>query len=270
MKKINLQSEIISFLDNLGASKVGFASANKGWEMATKGCHPKDIMPNCNSVIVIAARTGLNWYTTVNFEDKSVDIDRKTYRICFLFTEWLTLKLARLLEKHGYKTALPSDWHNKEKWVNKERKISRFSFKLAAFEAGIGIFGRNGVIITPEYGPGIRLGVLLTNAELPSSGRLEGFQPCKGCYLCAELCPAEAIDVSKPPPEGFLREKCIGFIYYLRKKTQNRVRYCGICFENCPTIDKEGFQVTSHGRLESLSKNEKEQLIHEWKFHHEK
>ena len=262
--KSDLELKILNFMHDLGTLKVGFASADKGWETAFDGCRPKDIMLNCRTVIVIATRTGPNWYLTTDFEGRSIDVDRKTYRICFLFTEWLTLKLARFMEKQGYEVVVPSEWTSEEKWANREKRIHGFSFKLAAFEAGIGVFGRNGVIITPECGPGIRLGVLLTNARLPPTGRLKEFQPCKDCRKCAELCPAKAIDVSKPPPTGFIRNKCLDFVYYLRKKTQDVIRYCGTCFENCPTLDEKGFQITNHKSLSWLDKNERERLIHEW------
>jgi len=253
----DLKLEIINYLEDLGVFKVGFASADKGWDTALQGCRPKDIMPNCNSVVVIATRTGINWYTSVKFEGKSIDVDGETYRICFLFTELVTLKLARFLEKRGYQVVVPSEWGSEEKWIDRDKEIYKFSFKLAAFEAGIGVFGRNGVIITPEYGPGIRLGVLLTDAELPPTGKLEEFQPCKSCYVCAKLCPVKAIDPSKKPPTGFLRELCINFNYYLRRKTRNRIRYCGICFENCPRLDREGFQILRHGSLASLNEEGK-------------
>lgn len=136
-----LKKEIVELLKNLGALKVGFASATACWKMAINGCRPTDIMPNCSSVRVLAVRTGLNYYQTANFENKSVDVDHKTYRICFLFAEWLTLKLSRFLEARGYKTVVPSEWISKEKWRDAKNKIHRFSLKLAAYEAGIGVFG---------------------------------------------------------------------------------------------------------------------------------
>lgn len=264
MNTNNLQSKIVDLSEHLGALKVGFASADKGWEMALEGCHPRDIMPSCNSVIVIATRVGPNWYLAADFEGVSVDIDGKTYRISFLFTEWLTLKLARFLEKHRYEVVVPSDWSHEEKWIDKEEETCRLSFKLAAFEAGIGVFGRSGIIITPECGPGIRLGVLLTNAKLSPTNRLKEFRPCKDCYKCAELCPANAIDASKPPPSGFIRRDCVYFVHYLRRKTRNRLYYCGICFENCPTINEKEFRITTHGSLRSLDGNERERIIGEW------
>jgi epoxyqueuosine reductase QueG len=261
-----LRKEIAELLKNLGALKVGFASATTGWKMTINGCRPTDIMPNCNSVIVLAVRTGLNYYQTANFENKSVDVDHKTYRICFLFAEWLTLKLSRFLEDRGYKTAIPSEWVGKEKWRDAKNKIHRFSLKLAAYEAGIGVFGRCGLIVTPELGPRIRLGALLTDAELDPTPKLEDFNPCRQCTRCAEICPVEAIDPTLPPPKGFNREKCVNFVYFLRKSTRNKIFYCGVCFENCPVANeaREGFRLQKLGSLRQIRKEVREKLLLTW------
>lgn len=258
---------ITNLMKRLGALKVGFSSVDSGWEMAIEGCHPKDIMPGCNSVIVLAIRSGLNDYLTTNFENISVDVDGKTYRISFLFAEWLTLKLSSFLREMGYKTVIPSEWGAKERWYNEKDKIHRFSFKLAAYESGIGVFGRCGLIVTPECGSRVRLGALLTDAKLPPTGRLADFNPCAGCLVCVKLCPIRAIDAEPPPPKGFDRHKCISFVYYLREKTKNRIYYCGICFENCPVASRKkvGFKLLTHKSLGRMEKNFRETLIKNWK-----
>jgi epoxyqueuosine reductase QueG len=256
-----IEMEITELLKNLGALKVGFASASGSLVKTGNGYCPREVMPECNSVIVLAVRTGLNYYQVANFEGKSIDVDGKTYRVCFLFTEWLTLRISKFLEDRGYKTmALLRE-------VSREKR-HKFSFKLAAYEAGIGVFGRCGLIITPECGPRIRLGVLLTDARLKPTGKLQDFDPCKKCQRCAELCPVKAIDPALSPPRGFDREKCVNFVNYLRKKTRNRIFYCGVCFDGCPVGSggEEGFELQKLGSLQQLKGEVKERLLKEWKF----
>jgi epoxyqueuosine reductase QueG len=262
----DLERAISGLMKSLGALKVGFSSVDSGWEMAIEGCHPKDIMPSCNSVIVLAIRSGLNEYLTTNFENMSVDVDGKTYRVSFLFAEWLTLKLSNFLRDGGYKTVVPSDWSSKERWYNEKDKIHRLSFKLAAYESGIGVFGRSGIIVTPECGPRIRLGALLTNAKLFPTGTLRDFDPCTGCQVCAKLCPIRAIDAGLPPPKGFDRRKCVSFVYHLREKTKNKIYYCGVCFENCPVAsgEKGGFELSAHGSLRKIKEETRKSLLNEW------
>jgi epoxyqueuosine reductase QueG len=251
----NIEAEITDFLRSLGALKVGFASVDQ--LEAENGYSPKRIMQECNSVIVVAVSTGLSYYLTANFEGRSIDVDGKTYRVCFLFTEWLTLRISKFLENRGYKTVVLL------REVNREKR-RKFSFKLAAYEAGIGVFGRCGLIITPECGPRIRLGVLLTDAKLRPTGRLQGFNPCQKCQTCAELCPVKAINPALPPSQGFDREKCVNFVNYLREKTQNRIFYCGVCFDNCPVgSGGEGFELRKLGSLRQLKGKVREKLLEE-------
>ena len=64
-----------------------------------------------------------------------------------------------------------------------------------AIEAGLGQFGRHGLLLTPEFGSSIRLGVILTNMPLvhdrPINFGIDNF--CDKCMRCALLCPASCI-----------------------------------------------------------------------------
>ena len=66
--------------------------------------------------------------------------------------------LAEFLQEKGCQTIVPAGFFNREKL------IQRLSLKLAAYEAGIGVYGRCGIIITPKYGPRVNFGVVLTDA----------------------------------------------------------------------------------------------------------
>lgn len=72
-----------------------------------------------------------------------------------------------------------------------------FSYKHAAQAAGLGRVGKQGLIITPEFGPRIRLTCCLTEAPLePTEGNTDG--ECDTCRICIETCPAGAL----AEPEG--------------------------------------------------------------------
>lgn len=67
-----------------------------------------------------------------------------------------------------------------------------------AIDAGLGELGRNSMLITPKYGPRVRLAKVLTdlplNIDRPISFGVTEF--CEVCGKCAEYCPSSAI------PEG--------------------------------------------------------------------
>ena len=65
--------------------------------------------------------------------------------------------------------------------------------KDAAVLAGLGVMGRNNLLITPQFGPRVRLGALLLKRSLPETGPLEGFAPCRDCHRpCMQACPQKA------------------------------------------------------------------------------
>jgi len=67
---------------------------------------------------------------------------------------------------------------------------------LVARDAGLGEIGRMGVLMTPQLGPRVRLGVVTTSLELPiDERRPEGtvIDFCARCSKCADICPSSAI-----------------------------------------------------------------------------
>jgi reductive dehalogenase len=64
-----------------------------------------------------------------------------------------------------------------------------------SIDAGLGELGRLGLLVTPKYGPRIRLAKVITDMPLiPDSPiRFGVTEFCKACMLCAEHCPSDAI-----------------------------------------------------------------------------
>jgi epoxyqueuosine reductase len=64
--------------------------------------------------------------------------------------------------------------------------------KDAAVMAGLGCIGKNNILITPEFGPRVRLRALTVNADLIATGPRQ-FDPCKDCQeFCRKACPQNA------------------------------------------------------------------------------
>ena len=64
--------------------------------------------------------------------------------------------------------------------------------KDTAVLAGLGCIGMNNMLITPQFGPRQRLRVMLTDADLPTTGAAD-YDPCDECAMpCREACPQKA------------------------------------------------------------------------------
>ena len=64
--------------------------------------------------------------------------------------------------------------------------------KDAAVLAGLGTIGMNNLLITPEFGPCVRLRALLLDVDLAPTGPID-FAPCAGCDTpCRQACPQKA------------------------------------------------------------------------------
>jgi epoxyqueuosine reductase QueG len=111
--------------------------------------------------------------------------------------------------------------------------------KTVATRAGLGWIGKSGLLVTNEYGSGVRISSLLTNAKL-NCGRPVEKSFCGNCMECVKNCPGEAVygklwDVGIERSELVDVEKCIRTARTLTKKNINKeMTICGKCFEVCP------------------------------------
>jgi epoxyqueuosine reductase len=70
--------------------------------------------------------------------------------------------------------------------------------KDAAVLAGLGCIGKNNMLVTPSFGPRIRLRALLLYAEVCPTGPIT-FDPCADCHVyCRKICPENAMDEKAP------------------------------------------------------------------------
>ena len=111
-----------------------------------------------------------------------------------------------------------------------------------AIKAGLGEYGRNGLLITPKFGPRVRLGKIFTDMPLAHDAPIKfGVKEmCETCNACAAGCPVKAVPYGKPSTEVFNQsnlkgvrkwtvdgEKCFG--YWVAQNSD-----CSICIRVCP------------------------------------
>lgn len=107
---------------------------------------------------------------------------------------------------------------------------------LVARDAGLGEIGRMGILITPQYGPRVRLAVVTTNLPLipdqPTRDRTV-LDFCRFCKKCAENCPSRSIPFDdRQEIEGALRwrinpDTCFRYWNVIGSD-------CGLCMSVCP------------------------------------
>jgi len=111
-----------------------------------------------------------------------------------------------------------------------------------AIKAGLGEYGRLGLLITEEFGPRVRIGKIFTDLPLshdvPKSFGVKEF--CNTCSRCADACPVGAIPKGPPTAEVYNKSNLVGITKWTVnaepcfKFWSNQNSDCSICVRVCP------------------------------------
>lgn len=111
-----------------------------------------------------------------------------------------------------------------------------------AVAAGLGELGRCGFLVTPRFGPRLRLASVTTDlplvADRPTRFGVDAF--CHACRRCAEACPARAIPVGeKTMVRGVLKWRadaaaCLHYWAAGSSRQSARWHSCARCIAVCP------------------------------------
>ncbi len=102
-------------------------------------------------------------------------------------------ELATILEDRGFKAVaipafLPIDMSD-----GKYGMVGPVDLRRAAVEAGVGRYGKSGLVLVEGFGPRVRLGAVLTSAPLKRT-RMKTKVPCPSdCKICLDGCPSKAL-----------------------------------------------------------------------------
>ena len=145
----------------------------------------------------------------------------------------ISSRLSGILQKNGFRSLpVPST----QETTYNEALYGIFSHKMAARLSGLGWIGKCCLIVTPECGPRVRWGTVLTDANLKGGGKLlkDG---CSDCHDCVDICPVKAF-TGEPFREKDPREirydahKCEKYLSKLQNTSALGV--CGMCLYVCP------------------------------------
>ena len=137
----------------------------------------------------------------------------------------------QILNRNGFVTWIPPIAKNLP------GLIGDFSHKMAATKAGLGWVGKNSLFISPQFGCGIRLATVLTNASF-IPGKPVTVSQCGACVECIKSCPYGAIKGETWYP-GIERDKLLDAFLCSKKREEYipRLGYkhpCGLCIKACP------------------------------------
>lgn len=114
--------------------------------------------------------------------------------------------------------------------------------KMIATLSGLGWIGRSSLLITPDYGPRVRLGTLLTDMSLDTGIPIVESR-CGDCKACVEVCPVTAIKGNcwaQTIPRNELLDVTLCYDHlWSAKETIGRRQLCGLCLKVCPVGQSE-------------------------------
>jgi len=196
----------------LGADFVGIGSIDR-WEGAPIQMDPKQIMPECRSIICMGFRVMRGSMRGIEEGTYFSNYSAMGYGgITYLYMPMTVINLAKYIEDHGYE-AVPmghqSDWRAIDNVGNLKNNYSRpvapgraapdimIQLRIAAFLCGCGEIGMSKMFLSPQFGPRNRVGIILTEAELAPDPIYNGPELCNKCGACAKACPASGFDTTK-------------------------------------------------------------------------
>ncbi len=239
-----------------GVDLFGVAEATSYEEKAPQGHRPSDFLPETKSIIVLGLRmldvpldglpaTRLEY--TANFHLANQRLNEALF------------DLASFLQSEGYRT-LPVPYKEMPGWNLEKRSPIGFklirpalripkvkekvegllwdtlSYRHLAVEAGLGELGLNNLLLTPAYGPRVRLVALLTDAPLTAGKPFQPYlcQPDLCGYACVKACPAGAFS-----RQGDVMDRSACFRYYIKLGIPGASGLrCGLCVARCPVHRK--------------------------------
>jgi ubiquinone/menaquinone biosynthesis C-methylase UbiE len=172
-----------------GADLCGIAPISR-FTGAPTGFHPCDVYPSCMSVIVFAAHFPLS-----AFQAKTNSPYTFVRNMMVNTLDRISFCLSDELEREGM-VAVPIPSAEPYDYWDVDRKHGRgiLSLKHAGVLAGLGIMGKNTLLINAKYGNMLWLGAILVSAELKPDP-MASYQGClPDCTVCLDECPQHALD----------------------------------------------------------------------------
>ncbi|MDH5376671.1 MAG: 4Fe-4S binding protein, partial [Candidatus Bathyarchaeota archaeon] len=215
-----LTASVKELAHNLGADLVGVAQADS-FVKAPKGYHPEDLLQGAQSVIVMAMHL-----LDASFESAPSREYAITYYVANQELDRIAFHVSKFLQNEGYRAlqvpaSPPYDWNC---------NMGDLSHRHAGQLAGIGVFGKNSLLLSTKFGSRMRLVSVITDVSLKPDKPLS-LDLCKDCDKCLRACPVGALKGERIVD----KTKCDTHHVEVGKKLQlGDLDICGVCIRVCP------------------------------------
>ncbi len=200
--------------------------------------NPRAVLEGAQSIIMLA----LNYYSAQD-EAEAYKIARYArgrdyHKVIAKKLKHMVLLLAELYPDHIFKFFVD---------------YGPFMERPYAEKAGLGFIGKNGNLITNEFGSWVFLSEIITT--LPIGFDTPAERKCGNCTRCLDQCPTEAfvapgmLDSAKCIAYQTIENKSETIPQHIKEKQKGWAFGCDICQEVCPFNNKLRNKETTHSDL---------------------
>ncbi|HCE42701.1 MAG TPA: hypothetical protein DET40_04060 [Lentisphaeria bacterium] len=197
---------------SFGADEVGIGNIER-WEGAPLQMDPRQIMPECRSVIGMTFRVMRGSLRGIEEGTFFSNYPAMGYGgLTYLYIPMTVINICKQIEDEGYE-AIPighqSDWraigNEGEPRKNYSVPVAEgraapdvmIQLRIAAYLCGLGEIGFSKMFLSPKLGPRQRVGIILTELDLEPDPIYNGPKLCNRCLACVKACPGKAFDPKK-------------------------------------------------------------------------
>ena len=213
-----------------GADLVGVADL--GPFKAGETTLPQHVLERFTKAVSVAIH--LDDAIVDSIEQAPTPLYAQHYRAVNTTLDRLTAQLVKWIAARGSSAyAIPAS-----QIVDESNLLGSISHKAVARLAGIGWQGKSLLIVSPQFGPRIRLSTVLTDMPLSSDKPMNN--RCGTCNKCTNACPASAIKNIRTEDRYANREDALHFRRCVEQTRRFKARLgiaaqiCGVCVRVCP------------------------------------
>ena len=210
-------------INQYGADICGVAPVSR-FANAPKGFHPCDIYPDCRSVVVFASHFPVSTLQARTNSPYTLVRNKMVEKV-----DWISFNVSGELETEGV-GSIPIPSADPYDYWDADRTHGRgiMSLKHAGALAGLGVLGKNTLLMNERFGNMMWLGGVLLSIDLEPDP-VASYKGCDSeCTLCIDSCPQHALD-GITIDQKLCREVSISYNH-----GGGWVLSCNICRKICP------------------------------------